>query len=103
MVESAGNPSCDDCHAIGMQVRAQWIESYGVFVSKRGIICCGQEQTLRMMLGSITDGLSVATSKEAYVVMAGGYSIGAGSKLGGSETGRVFEGFPRRYSQAITL
>lgn len=79
------------------------MESYGVVVSNRGITCCGQEQTLRMILGRTTAGLSVATSNETYVVIAGGYNIGAGSKLGGSVTGKAFEGFPRLYSQAATL
>lgn len=55
------------------------------------------------MLGSITAGLSVATSKDTHIVMAGGYKIGAGSKSRGIVTGNRLEGVPRRYSEAATL
>lgn len=67
------------------------------------MICCGQEQILSIMFGSITAGLLVPTSREALIVMAGGQSIGAGSKLVGILIGILFEGCLFRYAHATTL
>ena len=78
------------------------MESYAALSSNLGITCCGQEQMLRTRLGRMTAGLSVATRSDTYIVIAGGYRTGAGSKSLGIFRGMVLEVFLLRNPQIAT-
>ncbi len=77
---------------MGMQESAHWARLYTSSDCAAGIRALGMEQMLKTRFGRMTSAVFPATSKETSKGMVGGYRIGAGSNVLGSDIGIHDEG-----------